>query len=57
MYSKLFTLDRGSVRMYRSDPVDRTLMGRVAVRRRASSTPPASGTAPWALCVVDVSSA
>jgi nitroreductase len=44
---------RRSVRMYRSDPVDRTLMEELLYAAVQAPTPPVSGTTPWALCVVD----
>jgi nitroreductase len=44
---------RRSVRMYRPDPVDRNLMEELLHAAVQAPTPPASGTTPWALCVVE----
>ena len=44
---------RRSVRVFSSDPVDRTAIEELLYAAVQAPTPPASGTTPWALCVVE----
>lgn len=44
---------RRSIRRYRPDSVDRALMEELLYAAVQAPTPPASGTTPWALCVIE----
>jgi nitroreductase len=44
---------RRSIRRYRPDPVDRALIEELLYAAVQAPTPPASGTTPWTLCVVE----
>ena len=44
---------RRSIRRYRRDPVDRALIAELLHAAVQAPTPPVSGSAPWALCVVE----
>ena len=44
---------RRSIRTYRRDPVERALMEELLYAAVQAPTPPASGTIPWALCVIE----
>lgn len=44
---------RRSIRKYRPDPVDRTLLEELLYAAVQAPTPPVSGATPWALCVIE----
>lgn len=44
---------RRSIRVYRPEPVDRALIEELLYAAVQAPTPPASGTNPWALCVIE----
>jgi len=44
---------RRSIRKYRPDAIDRTLIEELLYAAVQAPTPPASSTTPWALCVIE----
>ena len=44
---------RRTIRVYRSDQVDRSLLKQVLWAAVQAPTPPVSGSAPWMLCVIE----